>query len=124
MSEQIIVTTGIYDLMKEQIRRGRVTKAEEEILNEELRTAKLVTRKELPDNVVTVNRRVTIKDHTLNTENTYLFVDTNKEKKKKGKYSITCDIAMATIGKEEGRVIVWPFEGGERKIEILKVETV
>lgn len=124
MSEQIIVTTGIYDLIKEQIRRKRITKAEEEVLNEELRTAKQVRRKDFPDNVVTVNRRVTIKDHTLNTEKTYLFVDTNKEKIKKGKYSITCDIAMAVVGHQEGKVITWPFEDGERKIEILKVETI
>lgn len=124
MSENIIVTTGIYDLIKDQIRRKRVTQAEEEILNNELKHAKQVLRKELPEDVVTVNRIVTLKDHSNDTEEVYTFVDSNKEKKKKRKYAITSDIALATIGYKVGDIINWPFKDGERKIEILKVETI
>lgn len=124
MSENIVVTTGIYDLIKDQIRRKRVSQAEEEILNNELRTAKQVLRRELPEDVVTVNRKVTIKDHTNNNEESYIFVDSNKERKKKGKYAITSDIAMATVGYKKGDVITWPFRDGERKIEILNVENI
>jgi len=122
MSENIIVTTGIYDLIKDQIRRRKMTKAEEDLLNAELRNAKQVLRKELPEDVVTVNRKVTLKDHSKNMEETYIFVDSNKERKKKGKYSITSDIALATVGYKVGDTINWPFRDGERKIEILKVE--
>lgn len=124
MSENIVVTTGIYDLIKDQIRRKRVSQAEEEILNNELRTAKQVLRRELPEDVVTVNRKVTIKDHTNNNEESYIFVDSNKERKKKGKHAITSDIAMATVGYKKGDVITWPFRDGERKIEILNVENI
>ena len=124
MTENIVVTTGISDLIKDQIRRKQVSPAEEEILNNELRTAKQVLRKELPEDVVTVNRKVTLKDHTNNTEETYIFVDSNKERRKKGKYAITSDIAMATVGYKVGDTITWPFRDGERKIEILKVENV
>ncbi len=122
MSENIIVTTGIYDLVKDQIRRKKVTKAEEELLTAKLKNAKQVLRKELPDDVVTVNRQVTLKDHSTNTEEVFTFVDSNKERKKKGKYSITSDIALATIGYKVGNIINWPFRNGQRKIEILKVE--
>ncbi len=124
MSENIIVTTGIYDLIKDQIRRKKVTQAEEELLTNELKYAKQVLRKDLPDDVVTVNRKVTLKDHSRNVEEEFTFVDSNKERKKKGKYSITSDIALATIGYKVGDVINWPFRDGERKIEILKVEMV
>ncbi len=124
MSQNIIVTTGIYDLIKDQIRRKRVTQAEEDILNAELKGAKQVLRRELPEDVVTVNKKVTLKDHTNNLEETYTFVDSNKEKKKKGKYAITSNIALATVGYKTGDIINWPFPDVERKIEILNVETV
>jgi len=124
MTKNIIVTTGIYDLIKDQIRRKRVTQAEEDLLNNELKNARQVLRRELPQDVVTVNRRVTLKDHTNNTEETYIFVDSNKERKKKGKYAITSDIGLAIVGYKTGDVINWPFRNGERKIEIVKVETV
>lgn len=124
MTKNIIVTTGIYDLIKDQVRRKRVTQAEEDLLNNELKNAQQVLRKELPQDVVTVNRKVTLKDHTNNTEETYIFVDSNREKKKKGKFAITSDIALATVGYRTGDVIQWPFRSGERKIEILKVEAV
>lgn len=118
----IIVTTGIYDLIKDQVRRKRVTQAEEDLLNEELRQAKQVLRRELPNDIVTVNRKVVLNNHTTGKEETYIFVDSDKEKKKKGKYSITCNMAMATLGRKVGDVLDWPFKGGNKKIEILSVE--
>jgi len=124
MSENIIVTTGIYDLIKDQIRRKKLTSAEEDLLSAELKNAKQVLRKELPEDVVTVNRKVTLKDHSKNVEETYIFVDSNKERRKKGKYSITSGIALATVGYRAGHILNWPFRDGERKIEILKVEKI
>ncbi|KUG13923.1 transcription elongation factor GreAB [Elizabethkingia miricola] len=122
MSEHIIVTTGIYDVIKDQLRRKRVTPEQEIRLANELKTAKQVLRRDLPKEVVTVNRRVVIKDHTADTEKEYIFVPSTKAKPQKNKYSILSDIALATVGYKVGDVIEWPFIDGERKIEILKVE--
>jgi regulator of nucleoside diphosphate kinase len=122
MLENVILTTGIYDMIKDHIRRKKVTKEEEELLLAELKTAKQVLRRDLPNNVVTVNRRVRIMDHTNNKEQEYIFVPTTKTNPKKGKVSILCDVAVATVGRKEGDVINWPFKNGERKLEILKVE--
>ena len=124
MSEQVILTTGIYDMIKDHVRRKKVTKQEEELLLLELRHAKQVRRRELPDDIVTVNRRVKIKDHTANKEQDYTFVPTTKVNNKKGKSSILCDVAVAIIGRQVGDVIDWPFKEGERKLEILMVETI
>jgi len=123
MSESVILTTGIYDMIKDHIRRKKVTKEEEELLVLELKHATQVLRKDLPDDVVTVNRRVKIMDHTTNKEQEYMFVPTTKKNPKKGKVSILCDVAVATIGRKTGDIIDWPFKEGERKIEILKVES-
>lgn len=122
MSEPIILTTGIYDLIKDQIRRKQVTKAEENLLIAELKTAKQVLRKQLPNDVVTVNKRVSIKNHTDNTEQSYSFVAGNKAKVQKGRYWIGSNIAIATVGRKVGDIFNWPFKDGERKIEILSVE--
>lgn len=122
MSDNIIVTTGIYDAIKDTLRRKKVTVLEEKRLAEELRKAKQVLRRDLPSDVVTVDRKVTIKDHTQNFEHEYIFVATTKAKPAKNKYSILSDIALATVGYKVGDIIDWPFKDGERRIEILKVE--
>ena len=122
MEDQIIVTTGIYDVIKDHLRRKRTTIQEEEILVNQLKNARQVLRKELPEDIVTVNRKVLIKDHATNEEQEYIFVSTNRAKPKKNKYSILSNMALATVGMPVGSVIEWPFPEGDKKIEILKVE--
>ncbi|MDX1270868.1 GreA/GreB family elongation factor [Bizionia paragorgiae] len=124
MSKNVILTTGIYDMIKDHVRRKKVTKQEEELLLLELKNAEQVYRRDLPEDIVTVNRRVKIKDHTENKEKEYTFVSTTKTNPKKGKLSILCDVAVATIGRQVGDVINWPFKDGERKLEILMVENI
>lgn len=123
MSNHITVTTGIYDAIKDTLRRKKVSMPEEKRLTEELRKAKQVLRRNLPDDVVTVDRKVTIKDHTRDFEHEYIFVASAKAKPAKNKHSILSDIALATVGYKVGDIIDWPFKDGERKIEILKVES-
>ncbi len=122
MSENIVLTTGIYDLIKDHLRRKKTTIQQEEILLNQLKLAKQVRRKELPEDVVTINCEVKVKDFSTNEEEKYLLVDANKEKVKKGKYSILSAIGLATVGNKVGDVITWPFADGEKKIEILGVE--
>ncbi|KPE51939.1 GreA/GreB family elongation factor [Chryseobacterium indologenes] len=122
MSDHITVTTGIYDAIKDTLRRKKVSKEEEKRLTEELRKAKQVLRRDLPEDIVTVERKVTLKDHTLDFEHEYIFVSSAKAKPAKNKHSILSDIALAVVGYRVGDCISWPFREGERKIEILKVE--
>ena len=122
MSENITLTTGIYDAIKDHLRRKKVTPNEEVRLAAELRNAKQVRRKQLPEDVVTVDRKVTVKDHTLNKEDEYIFVGIADARPKKNKHSILSEMALATVGYKVGDIIEWPFKDGERRIEILKVE--
>ena len=122
MSNKIILTTGIYDAIKDHLRRKKVSHNEEVRLASELRNALQVRRRVLPEDVVTVNRKVTIKDLSQNKEEEYIFVGVAEAKPKKNKHSILSDMALATVGYKVGDVIEWPFRDGERRIEILKVE--
>lgn len=122
MSDNIILTTGIYDAIKDHVRRKKTTANEEARLLAELKSAKQVLKRDLPSDIVTVDRKITIKDLNLNIEEEYVFVGIAEAKPKKKKYSILSDMALATVGYKVGDIIEWPFKDGERKIEILKVE--
>lgn len=124
MSQNIILTTGIYDLIKEHVRRRKVTPEEEKILIHELKNAKQVTRKELPEDVVTIDSRVTVKDHSTNREEVYVFVAPDKAKQKNKTTSILADIGLALVGYQSGAKIIWPFKDQTKQIEILKVERI
>src|SRR5690606_34926484 len=80
MSENVILTTGIYDLIKDHVRRKRVTPEQETILLDELKNANQVLRRDLPADVVSINRKVTLRDHSTNQEQEYLFVADDKAK--------------------------------------------
>jgi len=121
MSENIIVTTGIYDVIKDHLRRKKVSRLEEDILTAQLRNATQVLRRDLPEDVVTVNRIVTVKDHASMEEKEYIIVPTAKAKPNKNKHSILSDIALATVGHKVGTVIEWPFRDGTKTIEITKI---
>lgn len=122
MSQNIILTTGIYDLIKDHVRRKKVTPQEEELLLGELKKATQVLRRDLPQDIVSVNRKVTYKDHLNNEEKTVLFVGPKKSKPGKGKISILSDEGIAMVGYKAGNFIEWPSKKGDLKLEILKVE--
>lgn len=124
MSQNIILTTGIYDLIKDHIRRKKVTVQEEELLFNELKKASQVLRRDLPEDIVSVNRKVTFKNHTNNEEKTVMFVGPAKSKPSKNKLSILSDEGIAMVGYKVGNIIEWPSKKGDLKLEILKVEEI
>lgn len=124
MSQNIILTTGLYDLIKDHIRRNKVTVKEKELLHSELKKASQVLRRDLPADVVSINRKVTYKDHINNEEKTVVFVGPKKSKPNKNKFSILCDEGIAMVGYKVGNIIEWPAKKGDLKLEILKVEEV
>lgn len=124
MSQNIILTTGLYDLIKDHVRRNKVTPKEKELLYFELKKASQVLRRDLPADIVSINRKVTYKDHTSNEEKTVMFVAPNKSKPNKNKVSILSDEGIAMVGYKVGNLIEWPSRKGDLKLEILNVEEI
>lgn len=122
MSQNIILTTGTYDLIKDHVRRKKVTPQEEELLLGQLKKATQVLRKNMPEDIVSINRKITYKDHLNNEEKTILLVGPEKAKTSKNKISILSDEGLAMIGYKVGDLIEWPSQKGNLKLEILKVE--
>ena len=105
MTTNIILTTGLYDLIKDHLRRKKVTAEQENILTKELRHAEQILRRDLADNIVTVGKKVTIKELNSNQEYQLNFVSPEKAKPKKNRHSILMDEGLATIGYKIGDVI-------------------
>lgn len=122
MSQHIILTTGTYDLIKDHVRRKKVTVQEEELLLNQLKNASQVLRKNLPEDIVSINRRITYKDHVSNEEKTILLVGPEKAKTSKNKISVLSDEGIAMVGYKVGDLVEWPAKKGNLKLEILKVE--
>lgn len=117
----VILTTGIYDLLKEQVRRRKLSRAEEKALEAQLKKAKQVLRKDLPANVVSVDTIVAVRDTDTGMEATYKLVAPQKARRKHGTVSILSPIGIALVGYPEGSAIEWTFNGALRTISIVKV---
>ncbi len=122
--KNIVLTTGVYDLIKDHIRKRQVTPQEEAVLTLQLKNAEQVLRKDLPEGVVTVDTRVTIKNHNINEEKTYVFVGPHKAKRKNKTESILTKLGLALVGCKVGDEINWILEGEESKVEIISVENI
>ncbi len=124
MNQDIVLTTGIYDLIKDLLRRKKVTQFVENQLVAQLKRAKQVRRKELPLDVVTIDCRVTIKELESNELHTYTFVAPAKAKRRNNTESIVGEIGLALVGNKTGDQIKWDFGEGEKVFEISKVERI
>ena len=121
-NQTIILTTGIYDLIKDHIRRKKVNALQENLLKLQLKYATQVPRRNLPSNVVSIDTRVTVKDYYSDREDTYTFVAPAKAKMKNNTLSILSPMGLALVGFKEGDIVSWVFDDRVRQMEILKVE--
>ncbi len=121
-TQEILLTTGIYDLIKDHIRRKKATVEEEETLKLQLKKAKQVTRKNLPLDVVTIDAKVTIKNVITNEEEIYIFVAPDRAKKRNNTESILSTMGLALVGCRIGDVIQWNFNNEQKTLEIINVE--
>ena len=122
MTQDITLTTGVYDLIKDHIRRKKATPEEEETLKLQLKNAKQLTRKNLPLDVVTIDAKVTIKDLDTDQDEIYTFVAPDKAKRRNNTESILSTIGLALVGCKIGDVVNWSFGEEEKQLEIINVE--
>ncbi len=122
MSQSIILTTGIYDLIKDHIRRKKATPEEEEVLKLQLKGAKQLTRKNLPLDVVTIDAKVTVKNVETAEEEIYTFVAPDKAKRRNNTQSILSTMGLALVGCKIGDIINWKIDQTNKQLEIVNVE--
>lgn len=120
----IILTTGMYDLLKEELRRRRLSPYNEEKLALELKNAQQILSRDLPADIVSVNKSVKLKDVNTGDELTYKLVGPDKAKRKNNTFSILSPIGVAVIGYREGSEVVWEMPEGVKTFKIVEVKPI
>lgn len=87
-----------------------------ELLEEELGRATLVPASELPENVVSMNSEVTFIDLDTNKEQKVTLVYPNEADIEKRKISIFAPVGAALIGLRIGQSIDWPLPDGKADV--------
>ena len=87
----------------------------------ELTRATVVSPEEVPQDVVTMNSKVVLRDVDTSAEMTYSLVFPKNADVDAGAISILAPVGTAILGYREGDVIEWPVPSGMRRIRIEKV---
>jgi len=121
MTTSIILSTGIFDLLKDHIRRRKLSTYNQEKLVQELRNARQILNKDIPADVVTVNTKVRVKELETGEEFTYMIVPPAKAKNKNNTISILSPIGVAMVGYSQGSELSWEMPGGIKAYRIEEV---
>ncbi|AVR47110.1 transcription elongation factor GreAB [Christiangramia fulva] len=89
-------------------------------LSEELKSAKLIPKNKMPEDVIRLNSLVTI-ETPYDVVKTYQIVTPEKGDIRKNMVSVLAPMGLALFGYAEGDEITWMFPMGESQIKIKKV---
>lgn len=87
----------------------------------ELERAEVVSQKDVPPDVVTMNSKVVIRDLGTSEKTTYVLVFPKDANIDAGAISVLAPIGTAILGYAKGDVIEWPVPSGIRRIRIEEV---
>ena len=105
--------------MAEQLRkRGGQTPAALDQLEEELARCAEVSQETVPDDVVTMNSKVTLKDLTSGKEITCTLVFPDEADSSQSRVSVLAPLGMAILGYRVGDKIRWQMPSGEHELQI------
>lgn len=87
----------------------------------ELARAKVVSAKEVPPDVVTMNSKVVLRDIDTSEEMIFVLVFPKDADIDAGAISVLAPVGMAILGYAKGDVIEWPVPSGIRRISIKEI---
>ena len=90
-------------------------------LRKELKRAKTVDPKDIPNDVITMNSKFKLKDLDSGEEMIYTLVFPEDADIYKNKISIYAPMGIALIGYRINDVIEWPVPGGMLRIKVLEI---
>lgn len=97
---------------------GGQKKKDVELLVKELGRAAIVSSKDIPPDVVTMNSKVVLRDLDSAERMEYMLVFPNEANIGNGAISILAPIGTAILGYAKGDVVEWPVPSGMRRIRI------
>jgi len=121
----IVITENDYERLLRLINSRRKWRHETEALEaleQELERASIVNGIELPDDVVTMNSRVHVKDLDRDHELVYQIVFPADANAGQDRISVLAPIGTGLLGYRTGDVVEWPVPSGMRRLRIVAVE--
>jgi len=118
----IILSKYAFQLIKEHLRRDQKIEApNKQKLIDELKSATVISSKEIPGQVVAINTKVEIRDLETDQLHAFELVAPDKAKIKNNRLSVLCPIGLASIGYNQGDEVVWEMPDGEKRYLIESV---
>ena len=90
-------------------------------LEQELMHAEIVSPREIPDDVITMNSSVRLKDLDTKKELTYTLVFPSDADAGQNRISVLAPIGTALIGYRVGDIITWEVPAGRRRLKVEKI---
>lgn len=90
-------------------------------LNTDLESATIVESKDIPDDVITMNSRVVLRDVASGDEEEWVLCFPNQADIYENKLSVLAPMGIAMLGSQPGDVIEWETPRGIAKAEIVKI---
>ena len=121
-TEKLIITKKEYDLLMNHLKLStNLSDFNKKKLNNELKTAKIVKKEILPDNVIVIDSLVTIQDIKSGQEFTFHLVTPEEANMKKNKLSVLAPIGIALLGYSSDAVVEWDMPNGVKQFRVKKV---
>ncbi len=108
-------------VLRELPEKKHVTGFSVQELEDELNRGIVVSPKEVPENVITMNSRVLMRDVESGNDMTLWLVFPDKVDAVKNPVSILSPLGTAMIGYKVGDVFEWESPSGKKKIEVLDI---
>lgn len=122
MTNPIILSKGIYHLIKNHLRqKNQLSDFNKEKLETEIKSALIMPGKEIPEDVVSINTNVQVRDIETGNEFKFDLVSPDEAKIKINKFSALSDIGLALIGYRVGEEIQWEMPDGLKRFRIENV---
>ncbi len=125
-AKNIVITQPDYDRLRrliESFKEFRRRDAEHvDALEQELEGATVVNAGEVPQNLVTMNSRVRLKDLNNGRELTYQIVFPGDADVAKNRISVLAPIGTGLLGYSAGTTVEWQVPSGIRRLRILAIE--
>jgi regulator of nucleoside diphosphate kinase len=122
MANQIILSKQDYNLISNLIGiRNRFSQYCSKELEKELRTAKILSSADLPDDVVRINSVVKILELEEHKQITFKLVRPSQSDVKENRISILAPLAAALIGYKKGDTVRWEVPAGIKRFKIMDV---
>ena len=122
---QLSLSKGIYGLLKNHLKlNSNLSDFNKKKLEKELKTAKVLPNKSLPQDVVAINTTVQVRDMETKALLTFDLVAPDEAKVSNKKISVLSPIGVALLGYYVGNEVIWEMPEGLKTFKIEKVSEI